>query len=97
MGSPSRNGVADVRTGARWFAAFLDGGRQPGDIIQDTTYHLTFALSGSTLELYDGGRLVASVVDPALIPATSYVGMQSSTPTGQTSFGAATVTALPHH
>lgn len=80
----------------------LDGVGDAAGIIPDTTYHLTFALSGSTLELYDGGQLVALVVDPTLIPATSYVGMQSSTPTGstptgQTSFGAATVTTLPRH
>ena len=56
------------------------------DIAANTTHHLTFALSGSSLNLYDDGTLVLSVVDPTLIPASSYVGLQTSTPTGRTAF-----------
>jgi hypothetical protein len=56
------------------------------------THRLGFALSGSRLELYDGGRPVLSVVDPTLIPASSFVGLQSSTNTGKAEFGDLLVT-----
>ena len=71
----------------------LTGVGSASDITPDTTYRLRFALTGSTLSLYDGDQLVASVVDPTLIPDPSYIGLQSSTPTGQAAFANVTVTS----
>lgn len=73
----------------------LAGTGSAADIAPGVTHHLTFSVSGSQLSLYDGGTLVLSVVDPTLIPDTSYVGMQSSTGTGLVSFGNVSVTTLP--
>lgn len=65
------------------------------EIIANTSHQLSFVLSGSRLSLYDGGQLVLTVVDPTLIPDSSYVGLQCSTPTGRVAFGKVRVIAVP--
>ncbi|WP_199443532.1 hypothetical protein [Umezawaea beigongshangensis] len=60
-------------------------------VVPGTTRRLRFTLIGSTLTLHDGDRLVLTAVDPTLIPRTSYVGLQCSTHTGRSSFGAVSV------
>ncbi|MET9251130.1 hypothetical protein [Nonomuraea sp. NPDC003709] len=42
-------------------------------------------LDGSRLDLYDDDRLVLSVVDPTLIPASSFIDLQTSTGRGHRS------------
>lgn len=70
----------------------LAGVGSAADIAVGRTHRLSFSLTGSRLELYDDGVLVASVVDPTLVPASSYVGLQTSTSTGRTRFGGVSVT-----
>ena len=73
--------------------AKLTGVGSASDITPGTTYHLRFRLTGSALALYDGDQLVASVIDPTLIPERSYIGLQSSTATGQAAFANVSVTS----
>ncbi|WP_328647999.1 hypothetical protein OHS58_09915 [Amycolatopsis sp. NBC_00348] len=72
----------------------LAGTGAAADIKPEETHALRFAVQGSKLTLYDSGREVLSVVDPTLVPAESFVGLQSSTATGKTSFGNVSVHAL---
>jgi len=65
----------------------LAGVGSAADIAPGVTHALRFAVKGSTLTLYDNDQVALSVVDPTLVPAGSYVGLQSSTGTGKTSFG----------
>ncbi|MEV4581361.1 hypothetical protein AB0K16_49825 [Nonomuraea jabiensis] len=46
-------------------------------------HRLRLALDGSRLELYDGDRLILPVVDPTPIPASSFLGLQTSRGTGR--------------
>ncbi|MEU5029164.1 hypothetical protein [Streptomyces milbemycinicus] len=71
----------------------LAGVGTASDIGTGTTHQLRFTLNGSQLDLYDDDRLVLSVVDPTLIPAASFVGLQTSTNTGRAKFGDVSVTA----
>lgn len=71
----------------------LAGTGTASDIAPDVPHRLRFAVQGSALTLYDDDRVVLSVVDPTLIPPRSYVGLQSSTPAGRTSFGEVSVRA----
>jgi hypothetical protein len=69
----------------------LAGAGSATDIAVGQTHRLSFTLTGSRLELYDDGVLVTSVVDPTLVPASGYVGLQTSTNTGRTRFGGVSV------
>ncbi|MCX5401730.1 hypothetical protein [Streptomyces sp. NBC_00102] len=71
----------------------LAGTGSSSEIAVNRTYRLRFALTGSRLDLYDDDRLVLSVVDPTLIPAASYVGLQSSNNTGRVKFAEVRVVA----
>ncbi|MGW0857656.1 hypothetical protein, partial [Streptomyces sp. NPDC002690] len=71
----------------------LVGTGSDSEIETGRTYRLRFELTGSRLDLYDDGHLVLSVVDPTLIPASGYVGLQSSTGTGKAKFAALRVEA----
>ncbi|MFD4638340.1 hypothetical protein ACFWN2_13555 [Lentzea sp. NPDC058436] len=82
-------GVVDGGANAK-----LVGVGSAADIVPGEKHSLRFAVRGSTLTLFDNGREVLSVVDPTLIPQESYVGLQSSTGTGRTSFANVSVRAL---
>jgi hypothetical protein len=56
------------------------------DIHQNTTYRLKLVVRGATIELYDGGVLVARAVDTSLNPPVSYVELQTTQPTAQAAF-----------
>lgn len=71
----------------------LAGVGSSSEIVTGLTHRLRFALTGSQLDLFDDDRLVLSVVDPTLIPAAGYVGLQVSTHTGRTKFSEVRVTA----
>ncbi|MEU0806922.1 hypothetical protein [Streptomyces sp. NPDC005970] len=73
----------------------LAGVGAASDIRTGETHRLRFTLNGSRLDLHDDDRLVLSVVDPTLIPARSFVGLQTSTNTGRAKFGDVSVTARP--
>lgn len=53
---------------------------------------LTFELRGHDLRLLDGGREVLRVVDPTIEAASSYVGLQTTSPKGRGRFSAVSVT-----
>nr|WP_221380654.1 hypothetical protein [Actinoplanes polyasparticus] len=57
-----------------------------------TTYRLRLEVNGTTISLYDGGRLVASATDSSLQPAASYVGLQTTVSTGHAAFDNVSVT-----
>jgi hypothetical protein len=88
--------------GRKYAIGVVDGGANTklagtgaaADIKPEETHALRFAVQGSKLTLYDDGREVLSVVDPTLVPAVSFVGLQSSTATGKTSFENVSVHAL---
>ncbi|MDR7275722.1 hypothetical protein [Catenuloplanes atrovinosus] len=70
----------------------LTGVGAASEIHAGTTYRLRLVVSGSTISLYDGGTLVASVTDESLAPAASYVGMQTTASTGHAAFDNVAVT-----
>jgi hypothetical protein len=72
----------------------LVGVGSAADILPDRRHALRFAVRGLSLILSDNGREVLSVVDPTLVTRKSYVGLQSSTGTGRTSFANVSVRAL---
>ena len=55
-------------------------------ITANTTYRLALKVNGSTIQLYDNGVLVLSATDSSLNPASSYVGLETASPTGQAFF-----------
>ncbi|WP_160573678.1 glycoside hydrolase family protein [Actinomadura physcomitrii] len=70
----------------------LAGAGAASDIKPGETHRLRFVLEGSNLTLYDNDRKVLEVIDPTLIPTTSYVGLQTTTHTGNSKFAAVAVT-----
>ncbi len=64
------------------------------DIIAGQAHRLAFRLTGTRLELYDNAQLVLSTTDPTLIPATSYVGLQTTQGRGQAKFAGVLVETL---
>ena len=72
----------------------LAGTGSASNVAQNVTRSLRFAVSGTTLRLFDGDREVLTVQDSSLNPNVSYVGVQATSATARTSFGNLSVHAL---
>ncbi|KZV86863.1 Arabinanase/levansucrase/invertase [Exidia glandulosa HHB12029] len=72
----------------------LAGVGSANDITAGTRYRLRLQVKGNSISLFDGDTLVLQTTDGDLQPATSYVGLQTTTAGGHATFDNVKVTSV---